>query len=193
MSGIVDNFAILSLVLTGLSISVSPYPVILLLTYLIHEAGHVTFAKICGAKIKRFKIGGFHLSLSYDCSEISYKKEILVCLGGIIFNIVFAVFALLLPLPSSDKKDFFVISNFCLAFMNFYPAEILDGGGVLKAGLNSFLSPLKTEKIVRGVSIFAIILLWMSSIYFQLVFSSNVSLFFISVLLLIEFCFSFIK
>ncbi len=193
MSGIIDKIGLFSLALTGLSISVSPYPLILVMTYLIHELGHITFAKLCKAKIKKFKMGGFHLSISYDCSEISYKKEILVCLGGIAFNVLSAVFMLAFPYFKGEKRDFFIICSFCLAFMNLYPAEILDGGGVLKALLNSFLSPLKSEKILRGVSIFAIILLWMASIYFQLVFSSNMSLFFISVLLLIEFCFYFIK
>ena len=193
MSKILDNFAIFSLILTGFSISVSPYPIVLVLTYLIHELGHIAFAKICGAKIKKFKIGGFHLSLSYDCTEISYKKEVLVCLGGIIFNVISALFILLLPFPKGERLNFFIICSFCLAFMNFYPAEILDGGGVLKAFLNSLVSPPKSEKILRGVSIFAIILLWMVTVYFLLVFASNMSLFFISVLLLVEFCFSFIK
>lgn len=193
MSGIVDKFAIFSLVLTGLSISVSPYPLVLVLTYLIHESGHVVFAKICGAKIKKFKIGGFHLNLSYDCSKISYKREMLVCFGGIVFNLASAALMLVLPIHEHEAVEFFVICSFCLAFMNLYPAEILDGGGILRAFLNSLLSPLKSEKILRGVSIFAIILLWMASIYFQLVFSSNMSLFFISTILLMEFCFSFIK
>ena len=193
MSGTVDKFAIFSLALTGLSISISPYPFVLILAYVIHELGHVIFAKICGAKMKRFKIGGFHLSLSYDCSKISYKKEFLVCVGGIIFNITSATIALLIPLFKGEGKEFFIICSFSLAFMNLYPAEILDGGGMLKAILNSIFPPAKSEKILAGVSIFAIILLWMISVYFQLVFSSNMSLFLISILLLMEFCFVFIK
>ncbi len=193
MTGFFDKFAIFSLLLTGLSISVSPYPIVLVLTYLIHECGHVFFAKICGAGLKKFKIGGFHLSLSYDCTKISYKKEVLVCLGGIIFNLIAAITALSLPIEKSEMLEFFIICNFCLAFMNLYPAEILDGGGVLRSLCNATMSEAKATKISRGVSVFAIILLWIMSVYFQLVFSSNLSLFFISILLLFEFCLSFIK
>ena len=39
--------------------------------------------------------------------------------------------------------------------------------------------------------IFAIILLWLACVYFQLVFIPNISLFVISVALLVETCFSF--
>ena len=191
--GFLDKLAWFSLILTVLSISVSPYPLILVLTYLIHESGHIVFATLCGAKIQKFKIGGFHLSLSYDCSQISYKKEMLVCLGGIIFNVASAVVIMLLPFAKDGRWEFFIISNFCLAIMNFYPAEILDGGGVLRSLLYIFFSQEKAEKITRGVSVFAIILLWLLCVYFQLVFSSSLSLFFISLVLLVELCFSFIK
>lgn len=190
---LLDKLAWFSILLTALSISISPYPLILVLTYLIHEGGHLFFATLCGAKIKKFKIGGFHLSLSYDCSQISYKKEALVCVGGIVFNTLAALLAVFLPFSKGERWNFFVVCNFCLALMNLYPAEILDGGGVLRSILYVFLSQDKAEKITRGVSIFATILLWLLCVYFQLVFSSSLSLFFISLVLLVELCFSFIK
>jgi len=188
-----DKLAYLSLLLTVVSISVSPYPMILLLTYGIHEAGHLIFAVACRAKIKKFKIGGFHLSLSYDCSQISYKKELLVCVGGIALNLLSALLVSFLPFAVGARAEFFILCSICLALMNLYPAEILDGGGALKTILYIMLPQPKAEKISRGVSVFAIILLWLVCVYFQLVFSSNISLFFISVFLLVEVCFSFIK
>ena len=188
-----DKLAVLSLFLTVISISISPYPMILLLTYAIHEVGHLIFAFVCRAKVNKFKIGGFHLSLSYDCSQISYKRELLVCMGGIIFNLASAIFVSLLPFANGARVEFFVLCSICLALMNLYPAEILDGGGALKTILYILFSQSKAEKISRGVSVFAIILLWLVCVYFQLVFSSNVSLFFISVFLLVEVCLSFIK
>lgn len=190
MGLLLDKLSFFSVVLTVFSISASPHPLILILVYLIHELGHLFFAKILGAKIKKFTIGAFHLSMSYDCSYISYVKEALVCLGGIIFNVVSAMFVLLFPFLSGEKSDFFVLCSLALALMNLYPAKILDGGGLLLSMLSIFTTKEKADKISGGVSAFAIILIWLISVYFLLVFNSSFSLFVISVALLMELCFS---
>ncbi len=185
-----DKLALFSLVFTILSVSVAPHPIILVIAYAIHELGHMFFASIVGAKIRKFKLGAFHLSLSYDCSELSYKKEMLVCLGGIIFNVISATILLAIPCFKGEIIDFFILCNFSLAIMNLYPASILDGNGALKSFLYIILPQPKADKILRGVSIIAILLIWLVSIYFQLAFTSNLSLFIISTVLLIELCFS---
>ena len=187
-----NNLSFVSIILTVLSISASPHPWILILVYLIHEIGHMFFALILGAKIKKFKIGAFHLSMAYDCTYVSYKKEALVCFGGIIFNLVSLVFVLLLPFEGK-RVDFFILCSLAIALMNLYPAKILDGGGILRSILYMTLEKEKADKIIGGVSIFAIILIWMISVYFLLAFSSSFSLFAISVALLFELCFSTAK
>ncbi len=179
----------LSLVITIFGLCASDHPMILILVYGIHELGHLFFATLVGAKIKKFKLGAFHLSLSYDSSHLSYQREILVCLGGIIFNLASALTALSLPIKN-DGMIFFIIASVLLSLMNLYPASILDGGGALRALLYLVLSPSKADKIIGGVSVFAILLIWLISVYLQLVFFSNFSIFIISVVLLIELCFS---
>ncbi len=182
-----EKMGTLALVITMLSLSTSPHPFILILCYGIHELGHLLFATLLGAKMKKFRVGAFHLSLSYDCSSLGYGRELLICLGGIIFNII----ATLMALPIRQvipNADFFITCNLSLAIMNLYPVSILDGGGALKSLLMILTNEPKAEKISRGVSVFATILMWLVSIYLQLVFSSNVSLLFISILLLVELC-----
>ena len=139
--------------------------------------------------MKKFRVGAFHLSLSYDCSQIGYGRELLICLGGIIFNVIATVVALPL-IKLVPNTDFFITCNLSLALMNLYPVSILDGGGALKSLLMIITNEDKAEKISRGVSVFAIILMWLVSIYLQLVFSSNISLLFISILLIVELCLS---
>lgn len=190
MSFFMDKLAILSILFTALSISVSPHPLILVICYAIHELGHLFFATLVGAKIKKFKLGAFHLCLSYDCTEISYLKEMLVCFGGIIFNVISALILLLIPIFKGEVIDFFVLCNLSLALMNLYPAAILDGGGVLRSFLYIVTSQEKADKISRGVSIISTLILWLISVYLQLVLSSNLSLLVISIVILIELCFS---
>lgn len=186
-----ETLAFFALLFTMMSISGSPHPYMLIIAYLIHELGHLFFAFLVGAKIEKFKLSTLHLSLSYDCSKITYGKEILVCLGGIIFNLITAGIIWLIPAFCGEACQFFVICNLSLALMNLYPVSILDGAGALKALMLIKLRQDLAEKISNTVSIIAVFVMWLLSIYLQLAFSSNLSLFFISVLLLIELCFSF--
>lgn len=190
---IFDKVALFSIFLTIASISLTPYPLLLVISYLIHELGHLFFARVVGAKMRKIKIGTMHLSLSYDPSELSYPREMLICFGGIIFNLISAGVFAILPFLHTESGNFFIVCNLSLAIMNFYPASILDGGGILKCILNMLLPQPISEKISRGVSIFAIILLWLLCVYFQLTLLPNLSLFIISIILLVEACFSFVK
>ena len=189
MEKLSERLSIFAAIFTTLSLGTSPHPFILVLCYIIHEVGHITFAKIAGAKIKKLKIGSFHLSLSYDCSELSYKREILVQLGGIIFNLTSAGILSLFSDFGGGSVDFFIICSLCLAVMNLYPASVLDGGGVLKSILLLKMDEDRAVRIFKSVSLVCIILMWMLSVYLQIIFCANLSLFVISVVLLVELCF----
>ena len=179
-----------ALLFTMMSISGSPHPYMLIIAYIIHELGHMFFASLAGAKIRKFKFATLHLSLSYDCSSITYGKEILVCLGGIIFNLLTAGIIWMIPAFNGEACRFFAVCNLSLALMNLYPVSILDGAGALKALMLLKIRQDLAEKISHIVSIIAVLLMWLLSVYLQLVFASNLSLLFISVLLLVELCFT---
>ena len=141
--------------------------------------------------MKRFKIGALHLSLSYDGTGLSYGREMAVQAGGIIFNLLSAVFVCLFPALRTEGWQFFAACSFSLAFMNLYPVSILDGGGILKNTISLIWSGDVAEKASKIVSFIFAIFMWLVAVYLQIVFSSNLSLFIISVLLLVELCFSF--
>ena len=190
MNSLGEKISFLLFVLTVMNISSSPHPVILVLCYFIHETGHIFFAKLMGAEVSSLKASLCHLSIRYDCSRISHIRECAVVSGGILFNLIFA---LLFSLPVMEKNDsisFFVICNLSLALMNLYPVSILDGGNALRCILNHFCSEEKSVKIMKVISFVFVFILWLVAVYLQLIFSADVSLFFISVLLLMELCFS---
>lgn len=186
-----EKIGILALIVTTVSLGTSPHPFVLILCYLIHELGHILTSRLLGAKMRRLRVGPLHLSLSYDCSNLTYAKELLVQLGGIIFNVISAAFVLLIPNLQGDVYDFFVVGSFSLAVMNLYPISILDGGGALKTLLLMILPQDVAEKASKAVSFVCSIVMWLVAVYLQIVFSSNMSFFFISVLLLIELCFTY--
>jgi len=183
-----EKIGIVLLLLTCMNISSSPHPVILLLCYGIHEMGHVFFACITGAGLTDFKASLCRLSIKYDCSCISYVKEALVCAGGIVFNLLFfAIFAA----PVFDFYEnirFFSVCNLSLAIMNAYPVSVLDGGGIVRCLTYRFAKRERAVRIVSAISFIFTFILWLFAVYLQLVFSSDVSVFLISVLLLVEFC-----
>lgn len=182
--------SILALLFSLMSISVSPSPFLLILAYLVHELGHIFFAKLMGADILKISGGVFHLSISYDTKGISYLKEAVVCSGGIIFNLITAISVYLINTSNSDTLSTFFVFNLSLALMNLYPVSILDGGGLLKSLILWKTRGDVAEKLIKWTSFFFAILLWLLSIYIQIIFSSNVSLLFISIFLLIQLCFS---
>lgn len=190
MDTLKEKLTLIALLFSMLSISASPNPIMLILVYVIHELGHILFAHMTGAKIKKMRGGVFHLSISYDTNELSYGREALVCLGGIIFNLTVALLTFLLNTKNNDTLSTFFVLNVSLALMNLYPVSILDGGGILKSLLLIKIREDVAEKICFAVSFVFAILLWLIAVYLQIVISANVSLFLISVLLLIQLCFS---
>ena len=53
---IFNKLALFSIFLTIASISVTPYPEMLVISYILHELGHMLFARVVGAKMKKIKI-----------------------------------------------------------------------------------------------------------------------------------------
>ncbi len=175
---------------TLISISASPHPFLLLICYLVHELGHILTTRLVGGKIRKITVGVFKIAIGYDTYSVSYGKEFIVSIAGIIFNLMLALFCYAFNNSNSEILSFLVTCNLSLALVNLYPVSILDGGRLLKLTLLAIFSQEKAEKISRHVSFFGAILLWFVSIYLQLVFSANISMLLISVFLLIQLCFS---
>ncbi len=173
-----------------IGISASPHPFLLTLSYLFHEAGHIISAKLCKGKIRKISVGVFKLAIGYDMYSLSYKREFLVTISGILCNLFLAFSAFMLNKSGGEQLSFLVACNLSLALVNLYPVSVLDGGRILKLTLLAFLSPQKAEKISDRVSFFCAILLWLASVYLQLVFNANSSMLLISVYLLVQLCFS---
>ena len=190
MDKIGEKIGVIAVFFTMISISSSPYPITLVISYVIHELGHLVLAKINNIPMKKFKVGSFRISLSYDCSNVSYKKEMALCFGGIFFNFIAVLIAWISGLSGSEVGGFFVLCNISLAAVNLYPVSVLDGGGILRCALMMIFDSCKAQKASKIISFVAVFFLWLCAVYLQLVFDANISMLFISIFLLIELCFS---
>ena len=151
---------------------------------LIHEAGHIITAKIlrvpsCGASP-----AFLGLSLKYDFSAVSYGKEAAVSAAGGIFNLAACVVTYLVFRDGGIYPVFFIFSNLSLALFNLLPVSPLDGSGVILAVLSMVTSAERADRITRYLSAAFGAAFFVFCIYVQLKVGTNLSLMFISVVLL---------
>ena len=162
----------------------SVYPILLAVTVLLHELGHVAMAYLVGARINGAGNGLYRLCLYYDPTYLSYQREAWICAGGVIFNFVFAAMAI--PLLPGARTEFFFVSNLTSAVFNLIPLRVLDGGGLLRCFLLARMSTERAEACCRGISLFFTVVLFIFSVYLQLAIGGSFSLFALSVYMIAD-------
>ncbi len=153
-----------------------------LLAASLHELGHILMAALCKIRLKTCKIGLYGAGISPDGNCLySYGKELLLCLGGPLVNLL--SFALLTRSPSEQGSFlyFFLFSSLLLGSLNLLPIQGFDGGRILAALLSFRFSPMAIHRILQLCSFFCVFLLWSISVYLLLRFSSSLSLFIFSI------------
>lgn len=120
------------------------YVYLFLITILIHECGHMIFAKIIGFKFDKiilYPFGG--ITIYNEDLNVNSNKELFVLLGGIIFQLLF--FILLIILYNNlyiTEHTFKIIKkiNIILVSFNFMPVIPLDGGKLTNIMLDKLFS-----------------------------------------------------
>lgn len=136
---------------------------------LLHEAGHLAAAKLCGIPLRAWEIRPTGLSLTFDFSRAGYLREALVHVGGPAAGLIAAS----LSSVFGERAYFFSGLNAVLALVNLLPADGFDGGGILRCLLSCFLLPDTVWRIGRIVSAAGIGLLWAASVRIALRTSAN--------------------
>ena len=147
----------------------------LLFSVSIHEAGHIILAILRGINLKELRLGIFGAALCPVNLMYSYKDEIVMCIGGPLFNFISAVIAI--KIFSFSINSLFVMSSICLATLNMLPIIGFDGGRITIACLNMILDPLLTQRVMKTISFIFIFSLWTMSLYLLLRLSSSLTLF----------------
>ena len=77
----------------------------------------------------------------------------------------------------SEKASYFVSASILLGVLNLFPIKSFDGGRILESVLLMFISPKLVLRLVKLISFFCIITLWIVSVYFLLIYTYSLGLF----------------
>lgn len=156
-------------------------PVLTLCAIAIHEVGHVAVARIC-----RVPTGGISFSLFEArirlTGSISYGKEMMICLGGPLFNLTSAWLSCRLGgrLLGTGALSYFATVSVALAILNLLPIGSLDGGRSVYCLLSGIGLHQTAPAVGRILSFFALFCLWSASVYTLMRSGGNLSLFLFS-------------
>ncbi len=159
-------------------ISKNEYTFLTILAVTIHELGHLFAAFIFKIKISEFSFGILGARLKTSTTLTSYFQEIMLCFFGPIFNFLSVILILILfDWQNSNKLIYFITASKLLGALNLMPIKSFDGGRIFESLLSIFLSPKYVVNILRVVSFFFILVLWLISVYFILIYTSSLGLF----------------
>lgn len=124
-----------------------------LFSSLIHESGHLLLMLFYGDRINYIELGLFGMRIEKEGTVLSYKKEALIAMGGIILNLICAVISVI-GFLLSKKEGFliFAVVNGFIALINMLPVKILDFGRCLICLLNEKYSEEKSDRIMGALS-----------------------------------------
>lgn len=155
----------------------SVYLGLILLSVLLHETGHFAAMLALGVRVEKITVLPLGIDMKRQEKYISYPRQMLIDLAGITVNLImFFVFR---------GCEFFAYTNLLYALINLLPVKGLDGGNALEALLLFLCSYDRAHRILRGVSLVFLILLWMLGVYILFILNGNISIFALSVFLFV--------
>lgn len=172
------NFGFLSILfIVTLIASANKYTFISLLCAAIHEIGHLVASSILSMKLCEFNFGFLGARLKTEEKLYSYKKEILLCLFGPLFNFISAFICVIFFDIYTESTAFFITASLFLGVLNLLPIKSFDGGRIFECVLLYFLSAKTCESILRISSFICIFSLWCASVYLLLIYNYSLTLF----------------
>ena len=124
-----------------------------LLSSLIHESGHLLIMIYYGDRINYVELGLFGMRIEKEGTVLSYKKEALIAMGGIILNLLFA-FISVAGFLLFKKEGFILLAlvNGFVALINMLPVKFLEFGRCIVSLLNEKYPEEKVSRITQLIS-----------------------------------------
>ncbi len=152
---------------------------------LLHETGHLTAIFFLKERPKEISFGLFGMTIKRrrDLSQ-NYRCEIITALAGPVTNFILALIFLILSrfIVNTIVLEC-VLVNIILGSFNIVPVFSLDGGRALEALLKLNFDNDISEKILKAVSFFALVIMMTGGIYILIISGYNFTLLAVSVYL----------
>lgn len=124
-----------------------------LFSSLIHESGHLLLMLLYGDRINYIELGVFGMRIEKEGTLLSYKKEALIAMGGIILNFICVLVSVMAYLVTQKEGlMIFAIVNGFIALINMLPVKILDFGRFLVCLLKDKYGEEKSNGIIQVLS-----------------------------------------
>lgn len=157
-----------------------------LFSSLFHEGGHLFFMLLFSDFPEKIVFGAFGIRIERRSKEdLSYKKEAVVALGGIISNIILAFLSFMFYYFSKSSVcfGFFGVNLFIAAF-NLIPVRQLDAGRFAECIVRSIADDSASEKIIQCITFITVSLIFTVCLFYTTYFGFNISLIAVTVYLI---------
>lgn len=175
---IVLSFSFVAVVALMLIFCQEDIVLISLFSSLFHEGGHLFFMLLFSDTPKHVIFGAFGIRIEREYAEhLSYKKEALVALGGIIGNGILAFLSVLFYYISKSPVCFkFFAVNIFVALFNLMPVRQLDAGRFSECIFKSVTDVAASERMLKYLSLITVTVIAAGCILYNIYIGLNVSL-----------------
>lgn len=131
--------------------------ILISLTFLLHEIGHVIAIKACGVTLRGIKFIGIGARIVIDNKWLSSKQKIGIYLMGPLMNIACVMLFILVP-NKIYTLDFIKI-NISMFIINILPVIPLDGSKIIEVILEKRIGINRSKKILIKLSNICIVIM----------------------------------
>ena len=184
---VVLSFSFVAVITLMLLLCREEIVLISLFSSLFHEGGHLLFILLFSDAPESVVFGAFGIRIEREYVEhLSYKKEALIALGGIIGNFILALLSLLFYFFSKNRICFeFFTVNIFVALFNLMPIRQLDAGRVAECIFGILTDVSTVERIMRLLTVITLLVISICCILYNIYLGLNISLIAVTVYLIL--------
>lgn len=149
---------------------------------IIHELGHVMAIYLCGSEVSELNFKIFGIDMVKADIPLSYTKEIIINIAGVIINLVTAG-VIYFGAPHTMRSLLLSAVNLTVGIFNLLPLQSLDGGAVVKLICEKYGYSEQSYIITKVSSIILLLPMLAVSLYFAFGPQRNFSLLIITIYL----------